>query len=85
MDIGQKPLKQQWKMLTMFIIYRPDAEWFLEGLFSEERASDNVNNDLASVILDLEVFESWLDEEYKDLEEDDENIDCMSELKEQVG
>lgn len=85
MDIGHKPLKQQWKTLAMFIIYRPEAEWFLEGLFSEETASDNVNNDLASVILDPEIFEGWLDEEHMDLEEDDENIDCMSERKEQVG
>lgn len=71
--------------LDMFIIFRSDAEGFLKGPFSEETASENINGDHSSVILDSEIVEAWLDEEDMDFQEDDENIDFMSELKVQVA
>ncbi|KAK7822969.1 hypothetical protein U0070_025786 [Myodes glareolus] len=56
-----------------YTIYRPEA------------ASDSVDGDHDSVILDPERFEPRLDEEDTDFEEDDENPDWVSELKKHVG
>ncbi|XP_052018146.1 serine/threonine-protein kinase Nek3 isoform X2 [Apodemus sylvaticus] len=68
-----------------YTIYRPAAEGFLKGPLSEDTASDSVDGDLDSVIVDPERFEPRLDEEDTDFEEDDENSDWVSELKKQVG
>ncbi|XP_057608647.1 serine/threonine-protein kinase Nek3 isoform X3 [Chionomys nivalis] len=61
------------------------TEGFLKGPLSEETASDSVDGDHESVILDPERFEPRLDEEDTDFEEDDENPDWVSELKKHVG
>lgn len=68
-----------------YTIYRPGTEGFLKGPLFEEAASDSVDGDHDSVILDPERFEPRLDEEDTDFEEDDENPDWVSELKKQVG
>ncbi|XP_057608648.1 serine/threonine-protein kinase Nek3 isoform X4 [Chionomys nivalis] len=68
-----------------YTIYRPGTEGFLKGPLSEETASDSVDGDHESVILDPERFEPRLDEEDTDFEEDDENPDWVSELKKHVG
>ncbi|ERE88742.1 serine/threonine-protein kinase Nek3 isoform 2 [Cricetulus griseus] len=68
-----------------YTINRPGTEGFLKGPLSEETASDSVDGDQDSVVLDPERFEPRLDEEDTDFEEDDENPDWVSELKKQVG
>ncbi|XP_049993720.1 serine/threonine-protein kinase Nek3 isoform X5 [Alexandromys fortis] len=68
-----------------YTIYRPGTEGFLKGPLSEETASDSVDGDHESFILDPERFEPRLDEEDTDFEEDDENPDWVSELKKHVG
>ncbi|XP_041529852.1 serine/threonine-protein kinase Nek3 isoform X5 [Microtus oregoni] len=68
-----------------YTIYRPGTEGSLKGPLSEETASDSVDGDHESVILDPERFEPRLDEEDTDFEEDDENPDWVSELKKHVG
>ncbi|KAM7328836.1 hypothetical protein ACRRTK_012928 [Alexandromys fortis] len=68
-----------------YTIYRPGTEEFLKGPLSEETASDSVDGDHESFILDPERFEPRLDEEDTDFEEDDENPDWVSELKKHVG
>ncbi|XP_075842415.1 serine/threonine-protein kinase Nek3 isoform X4 [Microtus pennsylvanicus] len=68
-----------------YTIYRPGTEGSLIGPLSEETASDSVDGDHESVILDPERFEPRLDEEDTDFEEDDENPDWVSELKKHVG
>nr|XP_048312262.1 serine/threonine-protein kinase Nek3 isoform X3 [Myodes glareolus] len=68
-----------------YTIYRPGTEGFLKGPLSGETASDSVDGDHDSVILDPERFEPRLDEEDTDFEEDDENPDWVSELKKHVG
>lgn len=68
-----------------YTIYRPGTESFLKGPLSEDTASDSVDGDLDSVIVDPERFEPRLDEEDTDFEEDEENPDWVSELKKQVG
>ncbi|XP_055449407.1 serine/threonine-protein kinase Nek3 isoform X3 [Psammomys obesus] len=68
-----------------YTIHRPGAEGFLKGPLSEETASDSVDGDHDSVILDPERFEPRLDEEDTDFEDDDENPDWLTELKKQVG
>ncbi|CAH6787118.1 Nek3 [Phodopus roborovskii] len=68
-----------------YTICRPGTEGFLKGPLSEETASDSVDGDQDSVVLDPERFEPRLDEEDTDFEEDDENPDWVSELKKQVG
>ncbi|KAB1267607.1 Serine/threonine-protein kinase Nek3, partial [Camelus dromedarius] len=61
------------------------AEGFLKGPLSEEtEASDDVDGDHDSVILDLERLEPGLDEEDTDFEEDD-SPDWVSELKQRAG
>ncbi|EPY84905.1 serine/threonine-protein kinase Nek3 [Camelus ferus] len=68
-----------------YTIYRPGAEGFLKGPLSEEtEASDDVDGDHDSVILDLERLEPGLDEEDTDFEEDD-SPDWVSELKQRAG
>lgn len=68
-----------------YTIYRPGTEGFLKGPLSEDTASDSVDGDLDSVIVDPERFEPRLDEEDTDFEEDEENPDWVSELKKQIG
>lgn len=68
-----------------YTIHRPGTEGFLKGPLSEDTASDSVDGDLESVLVDPERFEPRLDEEDTDFEEDDENPDWVSELKKQVG
>lgn len=68
-----------------YTIHRPGTEGFLKGPLSEDTASDSVDGDLDSVLVDPERFEPRLDEEDTDFEEDDENPDWVSELKKQVG
>lgn len=68
-----------------YTIYRPGSEGFLKGPLSEEtEASDNVDGDQDCVILDPERLEPRLDEEDTDFEDDDENQDWVSELKQRV-
>ncbi|XP_029409949.1 serine/threonine-protein kinase Nek3 isoform X4 [Nannospalax galili] len=59
-------------------------EGFLKGPLSEEAASDSVDGDHDSVVLDPERFEPRLDEEDTDFEEDGENPDWVSELKKEL-
>ncbi|CAO2611615.1 Serine/threonine-protein kinase Nek3, partial [Lemmus lemmus] len=68
-----------------YTVHRPGTEGFLKGPLSEETASDSVDGDRDSVILDPERFEPRLDEEDTDFEEDDGNPDWVSELKKHMG
>ncbi|XP_058404070.1 serine/threonine-protein kinase Nek3 isoform X2 [Diceros bicornis minor] len=69
-----------------YTIYRPGSEGFLKGPLSEEtETSDNVDGGHDSVILDPERLEPRLDEEDTDFEEEDDNLDWVSELKQRAG
>lgn len=69
-----------------YTIYRPGSQGFLKGPLSEEtEASDNVDGGHDSVILDPERLEPTLDEEDTDFEEEDDNLDWVSELKQRTG
>ncbi|XP_054557535.1 serine/threonine-protein kinase Nek3 isoform X2 [Talpa occidentalis] len=69
-----------------YTIYRPGSEGFLKGPLSEDtEASDSVDGGHESVILDPERLEPRLDEEDTDFEEEDDNSDWVSELKERTG
>ncbi|XP_054576190.1 serine/threonine-protein kinase Nek3 [Eptesicus fuscus] len=70
-----------------YTIYRPGSEGFcLKGPLSEEaEASDSVDGGYDSVILDPERLEPRLDEEDTDFEEEDNNFDWVSELKQRAG
>ncbi|XP_016069084.1 PREDICTED: serine/threonine-protein kinase Nek3 isoform X4 [Miniopterus natalensis] len=70
-----------------YTIYRPGSEGFsLKGPLSEEtEASDSVDGGYDSVILDPERLEPGLDEEDTDFEEEDNNFDWVSELKQRAG
>ncbi|XP_004645122.1 serine/threonine-protein kinase Nek3 isoform X2 [Octodon degus] len=69
-----------------YTIYRPGSEGFFQGPLSEEtEASDSVDGDEGSVILDPERLEPRLDEEDTDFEDDGSSHDWVSELKERVG
>ncbi|ELK34134.1 Serine/threonine-protein kinase Nek3 [Myotis davidii] len=58
----------------------------LKGPLSEEtEASDSVDGGYDSVILDPERLEPRLDEEDTDFEEEDNNFDWVSELKQRAG
>ncbi|XP_013371229.1 PREDICTED: serine/threonine-protein kinase Nek3 isoform X3 [Chinchilla lanigera] len=69
-----------------YTIYRPGGSGgFLKGPLSEEtEASDRVDGDQDSIVLDPERLEPRLDEEDTDFEDDDGH-DWVSELKERVG
>ncbi|VTJ86905.1 Hypothetical predicted protein [Marmota monax] len=65
-----------------YTIYRPGSEGFLKGPLSDEtEVSDSVDGDHNSVILDPERLEPRLDEEDTDFEEDDDDLDWVSELR----
>ncbi|XP_012414450.1 serine/threonine-protein kinase Nek3 [Trichechus manatus latirostris] len=65
-----------------YTIYKPGSEGLLKGPLSEEtEASDNVDGVHDSVVLDPERLEPRLDEEDTDFEEEDDNSDWVSELK----
>uniref|UniRef100_A0A8C4MPN3 Serine/threonine-protein kinase Nek3 n=1 Tax=Equus asinus asinus TaxID=83772 RepID=A0A8C4MPN3_EQUAS len=69
-----------------YTIYRPGSQGFLKGPLSEEtEASDDVDGGHDSVILDPERLEPTLDEEDTDFEEEDGNLDWVSELKQRTG
>ncbi|EPQ14373.1 Serine/threonine-protein kinase Nek3 [Myotis brandtii] len=70
-----------------YTIYRPGSEGFcLKGPLCEEtEASDSVDGGYDSVILDPERLEPRLDEEDTDFEEEDNNFDWVSELKQRAG
>ncbi|XP_019524408.1 PREDICTED: serine/threonine-protein kinase Nek3 isoform X1 [Hipposideros armiger] len=69
-----------------YTIYRPGSEGFLKGPLCEEtEASDSVDGGYDSVVLDPERLEPRLDEEDTDFEEEDDNLDWVSELKQRVG
>lgn len=69
-----------------YTIYKPGSEGFFKGPLTEEtEASDNVDGDQDSVILDPERLEPRLDEEDTDFEDDDKSHNWVSELKERVG
>ncbi|XP_048197401.1 serine/threonine-protein kinase Nek3 isoform X2 [Perognathus longimembris pacificus] len=68
-----------------YTIYKPGSEEFLKGPLSGEEVSDNVDGDYDSVILDPERLEPRLDEADTDFEEDDDNSDWVSELKQRAG
>lgn len=69
-----------------YTIYKPGSEGFFKGPLTEEtEASDHVDGDQDSVILDPERLEPRLDEEDTDFEDDDKSHDWVSELKERVG
>ncbi|XP_060050871.1 serine/threonine-protein kinase Nek3 isoform X2 [Erinaceus europaeus] len=68
-----------------YTIYRPDPEGFLKGPLSEEtQTSDNVDGGHDSVTVDPERLEPRLDEEDTDFEEEDDNSDWVSELKQRA-
>uniref|UniRef100_I3MFD9 Serine/threonine-protein kinase Nek3 n=1 Tax=Ictidomys tridecemlineatus TaxID=43179 RepID=I3MFD9_ICTTR len=65
-----------------YTIYRPGSEGFLKGPLSDEtEVSDSVDGDHNSVIFDPERLEPRLDEEDTDFEEDDDDLDWVSELR----
>uniref|UniRef100_A0A8C9UKA9 non-specific serine/threonine protein kinase n=1 Tax=Spermophilus dauricus TaxID=99837 RepID=A0A8C9UKA9_SPEDA len=65
-----------------YTIYRPGSEGFLKGPLSDEtEVTDSVDGDHNSVILDPERLEPRLDEEDTDFEEDDDDLDWVSELR----
>lgn len=69
-----------------YTVYRPGSEGLLKGPLCEEtEASDSVDGGYDSVVLDPERLEPRLDEEDTDFEEEDDNLDWISELKQRVG
>ncbi|XP_004680397.2 PREDICTED: serine/threonine-protein kinase Nek3 [Condylura cristata] len=69
-----------------YTIYRPGSEGFLKGPLSEDtEASDSVDGGHESVVLDPERLEPRLDEEDTDFEEEDDDSDWVSELKQRTS